>query len=241
MKGAEESPFSVWTSNTKVRVYWRMKMKFFAAVILTAALACGPAYSRDGSRVAGGGGRSGGGGGAGYRGGGVGSGAVVHGGTARGYGGRAYAAGRSFGARSGVAFGGSSYYGRGGRGGYAGRRGYYGWRGYGGGYGYDYGYAYYPAVGGYYYGENESPDDGYYDNSYYGDGDSVSSDYAGNSSSQIGIHVQQALAQRGIYEGAIDGIVGPQTRSAIAAYQGANGLPVTRTIDGRLLASLGVR
>ena len=51
---------------------------------------------------------------------------------------------------------------------------------------------------------------------------------------------QQDLAQDGYYQGPIDGIVGPDTQAAIAAYQRANGLPVTGAIDGNLLHSLGI-
>jgi hypothetical protein len=52
--------------------------------------------------------------------------------------------------------------------------------------------------------------------------------------------VQQALADAGYYHGAIDGVVGPATISAITAYQRDNGLPVTGAIDDPLLQSLGV-
>lgn len=39
--------------------------------------------------------------------------------------------------------------------------------------------------------------------------------------------VQQELAARGYYTGAIDGIVGPRTRAAVRAYEADSGLPVT--------------
>ena len=56
------------------------------------------------------------------------------------------------------------------------------------------------------------------------------------------VHVQYALARRGYYHGAIDGIVGPQTRRAIQSYQRNNRLPVTGThTDSTLLRSLGLR
>jgi localization factor PodJL len=53
------------------------------------------------------------------------------------------------------------------------------------------------------------------------------------------VEVQQELAQLGYYQGPIDGIVGPVTQAAIAAYQRDNGLPATGAIDTRLLAALG--
>ena len=50
--------------------------------------------------------------------------------------------------------------------------------------------------------------------------------------------VQSALADRGYYRGVIDGILGPQSRQAIEAFQADQGLPVTSEIDGKLLAAL---
>lgn len=52
--------------------------------------------------------------------------------------------------------------------------------------------------------------------------------------------VQEALANAGYYHGAIDGIIGPGTTAAIAAYQRSHGLRVTGAIDSRLLQSLGI-
>ena len=43
--------------------------------------------------------------------------------------------------------------------------------------------------------------------------------------------VQQALADAGYYQGAVDGVYGPETVAAVEALQEANGLPVTGTID----------
>jgi hypothetical protein len=56
----------------------------------------------------------------------------------------------------------------------------------------------------------------------------------------VGVEVQEALTQQGYYQGPIDGIIGPGTRAAIAAYQQANGLRVTGTITNSLLNNLGV-
>jgi peptidoglycan hydrolase-like protein with peptidoglycan-binding domain len=51
--------------------------------------------------------------------------------------------------------------------------------------------------------------------------------------------VQVALRALGLYRGAIDGIVGPQTRAAVAAAQKRFGLPQTGRIGSRTRASLG--
>ena len=50
--------------------------------------------------------------------------------------------------------------------------------------------------------------------------------------------VQAALAHKGFYHGAIDGVIGPQSRGAIRSYQASHGLPVTGNIDRPLLRSL---
>jgi hypothetical protein len=52
--------------------------------------------------------------------------------------------------------------------------------------------------------------------------------------------VQRRLARGGYYRGAIDGVIGNGTRSAIAAYERNNGLPVDGRIDRQLLATLGL-
>ena len=44
-------------------------------------------------------------------------------------------------------------------------------------------------------------------------------------------NVQSALQQEGYYHGEIDGLIGPQTRAALAEYQEANGLETTSAID----------
>jgi peptidoglycan hydrolase-like protein with peptidoglycan-binding domain len=50
--------------------------------------------------------------------------------------------------------------------------------------------------------------------------------------------VQQALAAAGHDPGAIDGVVGPKTASALRAYQKANGLGETGRMDEATLAAL---
>jgi hypothetical protein len=72
---------------------------------------------------------------------------------------------------------------------------------------------------------------GYYNGNYpYG--------YQGSGS--VSVQVQAALSQQGYYRGPVDGVVGPGTQAAIAAYQRDNGLPVTGTITAGLLSDLGV-
>ncbi len=52
--------------------------------------------------------------------------------------------------------------------------------------------------------------------------------------------VQLALYGLGFYNGAIDGLPGPNTMSGIVRYQQSKGLPVTGTIDDALLDALNV-
>jgi hypothetical protein len=57
---------------------------------------------------------------------------------------------------------------------------------------------------------------------------------------QVLVNVQRELRRQGYYRGAIDGLIGPQTRAALARYQRDNGLYVTRAVDGPTLAALGL-
>jgi hypothetical protein len=83
----------------------------------------------------------------------------------------------------------------------------YGYDPYGYGYGYDNQYGY-----GYGYGDRGS---GYGDQGYgYGD-----RNRGGSSVAQL----QRRLARAGYYRGAIDGIMGPETRRAIRAYESSRG------------------
>ncbi len=141
---------------------------------------------------------------------------------------------RSHGSKSTVAFGGSAYGSNNGRNGYGGNahRTYafqshpgwshnrqYDWNGH------HYGWF----DGAWYIIDPYSYGYGYYGPNYgYDNGGSVS------------IQVQTQLARDGYYRGPIDGVVGPGTRAAIAAYQRDNGLRVTGGITGGLLNSLGI-
>jgi hypothetical protein len=57
---------------------------------------------------------------------------------------------------------------------------------------------------------------------------------------QVIENVQIALRDAGYYPGAIDGLVGPQTRAALAAYQRDHGLVVTEAVDEPTLVTLGL-
>jgi hypothetical protein len=57
---------------------------------------------------------------------------------------------------------------------------------------------------------------------------------------QVIANVQTALQEQGLYQGEVDGLLGPQTRAAIADYQSANGLAETAAIDQPTLESLGM-
>jgi hypothetical protein len=64
--------------------------------------------------------------------------------------------------------------------------------------------------------------------------------YNGWTPDRITVDVQEQLARAGYYDGPIDGVLGPMTREAIAAYQADNGLAITSAIDEPTLATLGI-
>jgi peptidoglycan hydrolase-like protein with peptidoglycan-binding domain len=51
---------------------------------------------------------------------------------------------------------------------------------------------------------------------------------------------QEALRNKGHNPGSMDGVIGPQTRQAIRAFQNANGLKVTGTLDSETTEKLGI-
>jgi len=57
---------------------------------------------------------------------------------------------------------------------------------------------------------------------------------------QVVANVQSALQQQGYYQGEIDGVLGPQTRAALAEYQSAQGLEPTGLVDEPTLETLGM-
>jgi Putative peptidoglycan binding domain len=82
--------------------------------------------------------------------------------------------------------------------------------------GYDDSAAYYPYDGPIYVGNHPKPFD------------------------QIVADVQSTLQEQGYYNGEVDGLVGPLTQEALAAYQSAQGLEPTAAIDQPTLESLGI-
>ena len=57
---------------------------------------------------------------------------------------------------------------------------------------------------------------------------------------QVIINVQQALKDRGYYDGDLTGSLGVSTRHALGAYQADNGLDVTRAVDEPTVLALGL-
>ncbi len=57
---------------------------------------------------------------------------------------------------------------------------------------------------------------------------------------QVIENVQLALRDQGYYSGAIDGLIGPQTRTALGDFQHDHGLVVTEAVDEPTLATLGL-
>lgn len=57
---------------------------------------------------------------------------------------------------------------------------------------------------------------------------------------QIVITVQRELRNDGYYAGSVDGVLGPQTRRALAAFQADHGLAVTSAVDEPTLQTLGL-
>jgi hypothetical protein len=82
--------------------------------------------------------------------------------------------------------------------------------------GYDNSAAYYPYDGPIYVGSSPRPFD------------------------QIVADVQSVLQEQGYYRGEVDGLVGPLTQEALAAYQSAQNLEQTAAIDQPTLESLGI-
>jgi hypothetical protein len=62
----------------------------------------------------------------------------------------------------------------------------------------------------------------------------------GHGDVRLVIEVQRRLARAGYYHGAIDGIVGRETRRAIRAYERDHKMPAYGVIDRQLLTTLRV-
>ena len=160
-------------------------------------------------------------------------------GGTRYYGGSGYSGTRSYVGRQYTGtryYGNTGYYGNGNY--YGGGTRYY----YSGGYPYSGYYSGYPYS--YYGGYPYSGYNNYY--SYYGgypyggyDRYSYYRPTYGYNGSTVAA-VQQRLGRLGYYRGVVDGVIGPQTRGAIAAFESRNGLAVDGTISRPLLDSLGL-
>jgi putative peptidoglycan binding protein len=64
--------------------------------------------------------------------------------------------------------------------------------------------------------------------------------YATLTPNRVVVEVQTQLRANGYYAGSTDGVMGTQTRAALAAFQADNGLAVTSTIDKPTLQTLGL-
>lgn len=53
-------------------------------------------------------------------------------------------------------------------------------------------------------------------------------------------HLQETLQQRGLYQGQVDGIYGPETKAAVQKFQQENNLQATGKLNVRTLSELGV-
>jgi hypothetical protein len=105
-------------------------------------------------------------------------------------------------------------------------------------FGFPWWYPWYPPYPAYYPYYPYSSYYGYpYDSSYSGGGQAFDYQYW----TDLAVSVQSELAQRGYYQGAIDGVIGSDSREAIRAFQAAQGLPVTGSIDTKLLNALGIK
>jgi hypothetical protein len=80
---------------------------------------------------------------------------------------------------------------------------------------------------------------GYFPGAYYPyDGPIYA--YNGLAPNQVVVNVQVELQRDGYYVGRIDGVLGPMTRHALAAFQADHGLAVTAAIDEATVLTLGL-
>jgi lysozyme family protein len=83
---------------------------------------------------------------------------------------------------------------------------------------------------------------GYYSNTYYGGYSNTYSYYQpgyGYDTATVAA-VQRRLGELGYYHGMVDGVMGPQTRGAIAAFESRHGIIVDGMITTRLLDRIGL-
>ena len=97
-------------------------------------------------------------------------------------------------------------------------------------------------MGGYWYWNSGYwyPAWGYAPYAYYPYDGPIYTGYADLTPDQVVVNVQIQLQRDGYYFGSIDGILGPQTRQALAAFQADNGLAITSAIDEPTIATLGL-
>jgi Putative peptidoglycan binding domain len=81
---------------------------------------------------------------------------------------------------------------------------------------------------------------GYDPYAWYGYDGPIYTGYATVTPDQVIVNVQVALRDQGYYVGATDGVMGPQTRAALAAFQADNGLEVTSAVDQPTLQTMGL-
>ena len=81
---------------------------------------------------------------------------------------------------------------------------------------------------------------GYAPNAYYPYDGPIYTGYADLTPDRVVVNVQIQLQRDGYYFGSIDGLLGPQTRRALAAFQADNGLAITSAIDQPTIATLGL-
>ena len=81
---------------------------------------------------------------------------------------------------------------------------------------------------------------GYAPGAYYPYDGPIYTGYASLSPHEVVVNVQVQLQHDGYYAGPIDGLLGPMTRRAIAAFQYDHGLAITSTIDEPTVSMLGV-
>jgi hypothetical protein len=81
---------------------------------------------------------------------------------------------------------------------------------------------------------------GYAPYAYYPYDGPIYTGYADLTPDRVVINVQVQLQRDGYYFGAIDGILGPETRTALAAFQAEHGLAITSAIDEPTIATLGL-
>jgi Putative peptidoglycan binding domain len=75
-----------------------------------------------------------------------------------------------------------------------------------------------------------------YDYAYYDYEPSLDAAYWNN----LAVSVQSTLKRLGYFHGRIDGVIGPDSRQSIRAFQAAHGLTADGMIDPKLLKALGI-